>query len=80
MAEQLDGINVDEWHELLENYRTLGPTAREVLMLTSRRLAHGKRQYNDDFDQPRDWARETLEEAADQAIYAQVGLIKLAKK
>lgn len=69
----------EEWCALWTAYRTLGPTARKVLMMLSERLAMGKRQYNDDFDKPRDWIAETLAEVADQAIYASVALVKAGR-
>lgn len=70
------GVTYDEWEKLYSNFCTLGPTAKRVLLMLSERLAMGRRQYNDDFDKPRDWIAETLAEVGDQAIYAAVALIK----
>jgi hypothetical protein len=69
-------VEYNEWQRLLECYRDLGPTAREVLVMTAERLAAGRKAYNDDFDADRNMAHEALEEAADLAVYCQVGLIK----
>jgi hypothetical protein len=75
------GVDVGEWHELLEAYRVLGPTARQVLLMTAKRLAVGRVQYNDDFtDQKRDMIRDGIEEAADLAVYLQVQLTRMAAK
>jgi hypothetical protein len=72
--------NVGEWHELLEAFRVLGPTARQVLLMTAKRLAIGRVQYNDDFtDQRRDMIRDGIEEAADLAVYLQVQLTRMSK-
>jgi hypothetical protein len=75
------GVDVGEWHDLLECYRQLGPTARQVLLMTAKRLAIGRVQYNDDFtDQKRDMIRDGIEEAADLAVYLQVQLTRMAAK
>ena len=52
----------------------LGPRARLVLVQIAERLEAGAEQYRDDFEKRRDWRREALEEALDQAVYAARGL------
>lgn len=67
-----------EWHELLECYQKIGPTARKVLLMKARRLAVGRVQYNDDFtDQRRNMLRDALEEAIDLSTYLEVQLTRL---
>jgi hypothetical protein len=69
---------MDEWHELLEAYRKIGPTARKVLLMKAKRLAVGRVQYNDDFtDQSRDMLKDALEEAIDLSTYLEVQLTRL---
>lgn len=69
-------VEFEEWSALYQNFRMLGPTARKVLMMTAERLAMGRRQYNDDFDNPRDWTDESLAESIDLNVYLLVRLIK----
>jgi hypothetical protein len=72
------GVDVGEWHELLEAYRKIGPTARKVLLMKAKRLAVGRVQYNDDFtDQSRDMLKDALEEAIDLSTYLEVELTRL---
>jgi hypothetical protein len=71
-------LAMDEWHELLEAYRKIGPTARKVLLMKAKRLAVGRVQYNDDFtDQSRDMLKDALEEAIDLSTYLEVQLTRL---
>jgi hypothetical protein len=66
----------EDWQQLWNNYSALGPTAREVLLRLSQRLAAGRRQYNDDFDTPRDWEFEAASEDLDACVYRTVAMIK----
>jgi hypothetical protein len=76
---QLDGIDFEEWHDLLAGYRELGPTGRKILMMLMRRLVAGRKAYADDFDRKRNWPRETSEELADAVIYLLCGQVKASE-
>lgn len=55
----------------------LGPNAMTILAEIAERLQHGRAQYNDDFDKPRDWAQETFEELADGLVYSTQKIVEL---
>jgi hypothetical protein len=60
----------------LENYRTLGPTGRRVLRTLARRLADGKRTYQDDFGRDAGWTDEALSEVLDGMVYLGIAIAK----
>lgn len=59
-------------------FESLGPDEREVLALIAERLVKGRQVYGElnVATDKRDMVKETLEEAADQAVYATIGLMK----
>jgi hypothetical protein len=58
---------------LVKAWLELGPNARRLLEYTADRLVIGK--VHGDFDRPRDWDRETLEEEFDGAMYRAAKLL-----
>ncbi len=69
-------IDRADWNKLLEIWQGIGPTARRVLLMIGERLLMGRRQYNDDFDKPRDWDAEATFEDLDSVIYRTVKIVK----
>jgi hypothetical protein len=67
--------------ELVEISSKLGPDELKVLEIIARRLANGQVTYGlfDVDTDPRDFARETLEEVCDAAVYSAAQLLKLIK-
>lgn len=67
--------------ELIAIINGLGPAERQVLEIIAKRLANGQVTYGlfDVDSDPRDFARETLEEVCDASIYSAVQLLKLTK-
>lgn len=56
------------------DFGKLGPKALSVVTDTTARLAVGAEQYKDDFDKPREWLIEALNEAIDNNAYLMMAL------
>ena len=67
--------------KLAEIIDGLGPAELQVLEIIAARLANGQVTYGlfDVDSDPRDFARETLEEVCDASIYSAVQLLKLVR-
>jgi hypothetical protein len=74
---ELVGVPHEEWEELLENYRMLGPTGRRVLRMLAKRLSDGRSVYGDDFTRDRNWTSEALEEVLDSQVYLAIELARI---
>jgi len=66
------------FEDLLTVVKQLGPDEVAVLALIAERLLQGRRRFGDLHlaTDRRDFGRETLEEAADLAVYAAAGLLR----
>lgn len=74
---ELVQLEVEE-HDVLKLFNQLGPNAKKIVIHILERLAKGAKQYGD-FNTPRNWDKESSEEALDLAVYQAAKLLGLGK-
>lgn len=74
---ELVQLEVEE-HDVLKLFNQLGPNAKKIVIHILERLAKGAKQYGD-FNTPRNWDKESSEEALDLAVYQAAKLLGLGE-
>lgn len=69
-------IERSDWNRLLEIWTEIGPNARAALMMIGERLRVGRKVYDDDFTDDRDWDQMALEEDLDGCVYRAVKKVR----
>ncbi len=75
----LDSKQRESLVEIARSMQDIGPNASEMLQKIAERLSVGAKQYGD-WNEKKDWKRETIEEHLDATVYLTRALLDLNKE